>query len=470
MIMQEKTLDYFSIMWDNVIWKIMQWGIYMRKADTTIKYVEPYSIAYEAGIEAGDKLVTINGSDFHDILEYRYLTAEYEVTLEVLKKDGSTEIITVENDYDDLGIEFEEGLIDEAQSCRNKCIFCFIDQLPKGMRETVYFKDDDTRLSFLQGNYVTLTNMSDEEIDRLIKMRVSPINVSVHATEPKLREMMLGNRFAGKCYGIMKKFAQNHICMNCQIVLCPEINDGEHLKRTLNDLAALYPNVNSVSVVPVGLTRYREGLYPIKPFTKETSVKTIELVEKIQKNFLEKLGTRLVYLSDEFYLNAGIEIPESECYEGFPQLENGVGLIASMREEFMSAIDMVGQKKRNIHVSVATGEISYEFIRFLSDKLQDRCEGVKIDVYAIKNDFFGGGVSVSGLVTGGDIIKQLKGRIVTDTLIIPHSMLRDNDNIFLDDVTVLEVEKELNVKIAPVYNDGYEFIEKILGEELDFGG
>lgn len=455
-------------MWDNVVWNIIQWGVLMRKADTTIKYVEPESIAFEAGIEEGDKLITINGSDFHDILEYRYLTAEYEVTLEILKKDGSTEIVTVENDYEDLGIEFAEGLIDEAQSCRNKCIFCFIDQLPKGMRETVYFKDDDTRLSFLQGNYVTLTNMSDEEIDRLIEMRVSPINISVHATEPKLREMMLGNRFAGKCYQIMKKFAENNICMNCQIVLCPEINDGGHLRRTLYDLSELFPSVNSISVVPVGLTRYRDGLYPIKPFTKEISASTIKFVEEIQRDFLNRLGTRLVYLSDEFYLNAGEEIPDSEEYEGFPQLENGVGLIASMREEFNSAVKLVGDRKTSRHVSVATGEISYDFIRNLSDRLQEKRKGLIIDVYAVNNDFFGGGVSVSGLVTGGDIIKQLKDKINTDILIIPQSMLRDNDNIFLDDVTVDDVEKALNVKVIPVYNDGYEFVEKILGEELEF--
>ena len=300
----------------------------MRKVNTTIKYIEPYSIAEDAEIEVGDKLISINGHDFHDILEYRYLTAEYEVTLEILKKDGTTEVITVENDYDDIGIEFEEGLIDEAQSCRNKCIFCFIDQLPKGMRETVYFKDDDTRLSFLQGNYVTLTNMSDEEIDRLIKMRVSPINVSVQATNPELRCKMLNNRFAGKCYDIMKKFAANNIYMNCQIVLCPEINDGKELDRSISELAALFPNVNSVSIVPVGLTRYRDGLYPLKPFTKETSAQTIKQVETWQKKLYDKLGTRLIYLSDEFYLNAELPIPDAEVYEGFPQLENGVGLIA----------------------------------------------------------------------------------------------------------------------------------------------
>ena len=446
----------------------MQWGICMRKADTTIKYIEPNSIAEEAGLESGDKLISINGHDFHDILEYRYLTAEYEVTLEVLKKDGTTEMITVENDYEDLGIEFAEGLIDEAQSCRNKCIFCFIDQLPKGMRETVYFKDDDTRLSFLQGNYVTLTNMSDEEIDRLIKMRVSPINVSVHATDPELRCKMLNNRFAGKCYDIMKRFAENEIYMNCQIVLCPGINDGENLKRTLSDLGALFPNVNSISVVPVGLTRYRDGLYPLTPFTKESSAETIRFVEEIQNEFLENLGTRLVYLSDEFYVDAGIPVPDAESYEGFPQIENGVGLIASMQEEFDSAMRLLPEKKRSRRVSVAPGEIAEGFIKGLTEKIEQACEGVKVDVYPIKNNFFGGGVSVSGLVCGCDIIEQLKDKIQTDTLLIPHSMLRDEDNIFLDDTTVEDVEKALNVKIVPVLNDGYEFVEKILDEELEF--
>ncbi len=438
----------------------------MRKADTTIKYVEPRSIAEEAGLEAGDTLVKINGHDFHDILEYRYLTAEYEVTLEVLKKDGTTEIITVENDYEDIGIEFSDGLIDEAQSCRNKCIFCFIDQLPKGMRETVYFKDDDTRLSFLQGNYVTLTNMSDEEIDRLIKMRVSPINVSVHATNPQLRCKMLNNRFAGKCYNIMKKFAKNNIYMNCQIVLCPEINDKKELDRSISDLAALFPYVSSVSVVPVGLTRYREGLYPLTPFTAESSKAVIEQVEKWQKKLLQKLGTRLIYLSDEFYLNAGIEMPEADEYEGFPQLENGVGLIASMKEEFDAAIKLVN-KKYSRTVAIATGELATPFIGDLAKRLSDKT-GIKISVYPIKNDFFGGGVNVAGLVTGRDLIAQMTDKPKSDILLIPQSMLRDDDNIFLDDTTVAEVENALNMKIEPVLNDGYEFIEKIIGEELEF--
>jgi putative radical SAM enzyme (TIGR03279 family) len=384
-----------------------------------------------------------------------------------LKQDDLIEVITLETDYEDIGIEFGEGLIDEAQSCHNKCIFCFIDQLPKGMRETVYFKDDDTRLSFLQGNYVTLTNMSDEEIDRLIKMRVSPINVSVHATNPELRCKMLNNRFAGKCYDIMKKFAKNNIYMNCQIVLCPGINDGEELDRSISDMADLFPYVNSVSVVPVGLTRYRDGLYPLTPFDEEGSKKTILQVEEWQNKLYDKLGTRLIYLSDEFYLNANIPIPDAENYEGFPQLENGVGLIASMQEEFDAAIKMVKPKDYNRTVSIATGELAAPFISKLANQLSEKT-GVKVSVYAIKNNFFGGGVNVAGLVTGRDLIEQMKDKPRTDIMLIPHSMLRDEDEIFLDDTTLAEVEEALGMKIEPVINDGYEFIEKILGEELEF--
>lgn len=440
----------------------------MRKADTTIKYVTPGSIAEEIGIEPGDKLISINGSDFRDILEYRYLISEYEVVLEVEKTNGDTEMITVENDYEDIGVEFNEALIDTAQSCTNKCIFCFIDQLPRGMRETVYFKDDDTRLSFLQGNYVTLTNMNDDEIDRLINMHVSPINISVHATEPELRKMMMGNRFAGKCFEIMKKFRDNGIYMNCQIVLCPNINDGVHLERSLYDLASLFPYVNSVSVVPVGLTAYREGLCKLTPFTKETAKEVIEQVSAYQSEFLGKLGTRLVYLSDEFYIKAELPEPNAEEYEGFPQLENGVGLVASMREEFMSALKMIKNKPRKRKVMIATGEISGGFISDLSQKFMTAVPGLDIKVKPIKNNFFGGEVNVSGLVCGCDIIEQLKDEEKADELFIPQTMLRDDDEIFLDDTTVSEVEEALGMKLTPVINDGYEFIEKILGEELEF--
>lgn len=440
----------------------------MRKADTTIKYVEPFSPAAQAGLLEGDTILKINGCDFHDILEYRYLTAEYEVELEIKKINGEIEKIVITNDYEDLGIEFKEGLIDEAQSCHNKCIFCFIDQLPKGMRETVYFKDDDTRLSFLQGNYVTLTNLSDEEIDRLIKMRVSPINVSVHATDPELRCKMLNNRFAGKCYNIMKKFSENGIMMNCQIVLCPEINDGKQLDRTIADLEALYPHVNSVSAVPVGLTRYRDGLYKLKPYTKETAAQVIEQVSAHQERLLQTIGTRLIYLSDEFYIKAGLPIPEPDSYEGFPQLENGVGLVASLKEEFDAAIKLVKRKEYSRKsVMMATGEIVGDFISELGAAVQE-ATGIEVRVYPIKNNFFGGEVNVSGLVTGGDIIEQLKDMPKADVLLIPQTMLRDDDEIFLDDTTVSQVEEALGMPLIPVLNDGYEFIEKIIDEELEF--
>ena len=346
----------------------------MKKEDTTIKYVEENSYAYEAGLEPGDKLLTINGNDFRDVLEYRYLLSEPVVTLEVEKKDKTIEIIEIENDYEDIGLVFPDDLIGDAQSCTNKCIFCFIDQLPKGMRETVYFKDDDTRLSFLQGNYVTLTNMSDEDLDRLIKMHVSPINVSVHTTNPKLREMMLHNRFAGKCYSIMQRFAKNHIYMNCQIVLCPGINDRAELDRTISDLSKLYPYVESVSAVPVGLTRYREGLCELTPYTKETSKEVIDQVSAWQEKLLKTLGTRLIYLSDEFYINAGVKVPDSDTYEGFPQIENGVGLVASMREEFYSGLKFAPKEIDDRYVALVTGEMVYDFIKVFAMSL---CQGIK---------------------------------------------------------------------------------------------
>ncbi len=439
----------------------------MHIVNTTIKYVEEGSLAEQAGIQSGDKLLKINDHDVRDVLEYRYLMAEYEVTLEIKKADGTIEVITIENDYDDIGIEFEEELLDTAQSCTNKCIFCFIDQLPKGMRDTVYFKDDDTRLSFLQGNYVTLTNMNDEEIDRLISMRVSPINISVHTTNPELRCMMLNNRFAGKCFDIMKKLYKNKIMMNCQIVLCPDVNDKENLERSLDDMASLYPYVNSISVVPVGLTKYRDGLYPLKPFNKESSKEVVEQVGKIQDELYEKLGTRLVYLSDEFYINADLPIPDAEHYEDFPQIENGVGLVASFREEFEQAITYAKKGDNNRRVILVTGELVYPFITEMAHKVQQKT-GVQTKVYPIKNNFFGGGVNVSGLVCGTDIIEQMRQKTNADVLLIPDSMLRDNDDIFLDDVRVSDIEKELGIKVISVLNDGYDFVEKITGEELEF--
>ena len=440
----------------------------MHHSDTTVGYVEPDSYAYEAGIEAGDRLLTINGHDFRDILEYRYLISEYEVELEVLKKNGDCEKIFIENDYEDLGIEFENALIDTAQSCRNKCIFCFIDQLPPGMRETVYFKDDDTRLSFLQGNYVTLTNLNDEDINRLIAMHISPINISVHTTNPELRVKMLNNKNAGNVFSVMKHFAENNMYMNCQIVLCRGYNDGEELERTIADLVSLYPYVESVSVVPVGLTAYREGLCELKAYDRLSSYEVVKQVEAIQTELLEKIGTRLIYLSDEFYINAKLPIPDAQAYEGFPQLENGVGLVASLKEEFDMGIEYLDYDNKKREVTVVTGELVYGFISGLCERLMQRCNGLEIHCYPIKNNFFGGGVNVSGLVVGSDIKEQLLGKAIGEEIFIPSSMLRAGEDVFLDNMTLDELEKELQTKIIPIDNDGYEFIEKITGKELDF--
>lgn len=430
--------------------------------------VEQESLAEMAGIEPGDRLMLLNGHEVRDVLEYRYLMSEYEIAVTIQKKNGDIEEITIENDYEDIGIEFESGLMDNAKSCTNKCIFCFIDQLPKGMRETVYFKDDDTRLSFLQGNYVTLTNMKEDELQRMIDMHVSPINISVHTTNPELRVKMLNNRFAGKVYDIMKRFSKNNIHMNCQIVLCPGYNDEKELDRTITDIAKLYPYVDSLAIVPVGLTAHREGLCKLCEFDSLGAKKVIEQVGKYQKKYLKKFGTRLVYLSDEFYLKAGVDLPEPEEYEGFPQLENGVGLIPGMEEEFLEAVLRIAKKKRNRRISLATGELAYDFIKSMTERIERAAPGFSAEVFAVKNEFFGGGVNVAGLVCGGDIIKQLKGRITTEELFIPQVMLRDDDELFLDDVTVADLEKALNVKVSAVLNDGYDFVEKLLGEELEF--
>ncbi len=440
----------------------------MNKTDTAVLDVEHGSLAEEAGISAGDILLSVNGHEIRDILEYKFLTAEYEVTVSVKKPNGDIEEIVIENDYEDLGIIFKEDLLSKPQSCRNKCIFCFIDQLPPGMRETVYFKDDDTRLSFLQGNYVTLTNLTDEEIDRLIELRVSPINISVHTTNPELREFMLCNRFAGNLFERMKKLASNGIYMNCQIVLCPGINDGEELERSLRDMASLDGFVQSISVVPVGVTAYRDGLYPIKTFNKTESIAVVHQVEALQNEFLKKSGTRLVYLSDEFYMNGELPVPPAENYEGFPQIENGVGLIASMREEIEIALGMISKKSRTRKVTVATGEIAYPFIRSMCDLIQEKAPGTEICVIGVKNKFFGGKVTVTGLVCGGDLIETLNNKKITEDVLISSSMLKAGEDVFLDDVTLEDAQKALGVRIIPTDNDGFTFVENILGEELEF--
>ncbi|MCX7842699.1 MAG: DUF512 domain-containing protein [Clostridia bacterium] len=425
------------------------------------------SIAQEAGIETGDIVLAINGNKINDIFDYRFLTADEELVIEIEKSNGEVWEIEVEKDeYEDLGIEFSNPMLDEAKSCTNKCLFCFIDQLPKGMRKTLYFKDDDSRLSFLNGNYVTLTNVKDFELDRVIRYRMSPINISIHTTNPDLRIFMLHNRFAADILKKVKKLVNGGITVNCQIVLCRGINDEGELERTLKDLCLLHPGIHSVSVVPVGLTRHREGLMELKPYDGEASEEVIRQVEKWQHKMLVKHGTRVVYLADEFYILAGHELPEYEAYEDFPQIENGVGLIAALKKEFYDFIetaDLPSCKART--VSIATGVSPAAFIRGLSQELENRIQGLKINIFEIKNCFFGENVTVTGLLTGSDLLSQLKGKALGQELLISRSMLRAGEDVLLDDCTVRDLESGLGVKVTAVDNSGKDFVKKVAGIE-----
>lgn len=441
----------------------------MKNKAVVVRDVLPGSIAEEVGIEPGDSIVSINGEEIRDIFDYRFLAANEELTLEVLKKDGEVWEIEMEKDeYEDIGIEFETSMIDEAKSCTNRCIFCFIDQLPKGMRETLYFKDDDSRLSFLTGNYVTLTNMRDEDIARIIKYRMSPINISVHATNANLRVFMLKNRFAGNIMDRIRKLTDSGIVVNCQIVLCRGINDGEELQQSISDLTELYPGVRSISIVPVGITAHREGLEKLTPFDAEASGAVVAQVEGWQSRLLELHGSRVVYLADEFYISAHRSIPGHEHYEDFPQIENGVGLIALLNYEFnqyMEELDpslsFAPQSLRQ--VSIATGVSSYTFIKDMGEKLEQRFKNLKVNTFDIKNRFFGENVTVTGLLTGRDIIAQLKGKDLGQELLLCRSMLRSGEEVLLDDYSIKDIEDELNIKISIVENDGRDFIRKILG-------
>lgn len=446
----------------------------MKTKHARVQCVIPGSIADEAGIEPGDAIVSINGEKVRDIFDYRFLTTSEELSLEIIKGSGEIWEVEIEKDeYEDLGMEFDSSMMDDAKSCTNKCVFCFIDQLPKGMRKTLYFKDDDSRLSFLMGNYVTLTNMKDEEIDRIIKYRMSPINVSVHTTNPDLRVMMLKNKFAGNVMDRIKKLVDQGITVNCQIVLCREINDGAELDRTISDLSELYPGVRSISVVPVGITKYREGLYSLEPFDRESSRNVVAQIEGWQAGLLDKYGSRVVYLADEFYIMSDYEIPEYDAYEDFPQIENGVGLIAQLKHEFEEQLEkasissltcsMMTDAGKKRTVSIATGVSAYKFIREMSDALEQKFRFIKINVYEIINEFFGENVTVAGLLTGRDFVCQLKGKDLGEELLISRSMLKADESIFLDDYTIEMIEKELDIKITPVDNSGEGFIRSVLG-------
>ena len=425
--------------------------------------VDAGSIAEELEIESGDLVVSVNGKKIVDYLDYKFLSTSEEIVLTVKKKNGELYEYEIENPYmEDLGINFKNMLFDNPKSCHNKCIFCFIDQMPKGMRDTLYFKDDDARLSFLYGNYVTLTNMREKDIDRLIEYKISPVNISVHTTNPELRRSMLNNKNAGKIIEHIKKLYDNGIEMNMQVVLCPDINDKEELDKTISDLSQFLPVVRSMSVVPVGLTRCREGLHPLKSFDKETSKAVIEQITKWQEKLMIEHGTRFVYAADEFYVNADMPIPEEDEYEDFPQIENGVGMLASLEAEFMRALNSGMKLQKQQKTIIATGEISAKFIKKLVNLAKMSYNIRDIEVISIKNELFGGKVSVSGLLGATDLFRELKG-LKADRILITESMLKQDEDIFLDDITLEEASKKLGIEIIPVRNDGECFLAALLG-------
>lgn len=440
--------------------------LYLSKNKIKICMVQPGSIAEEAGVEAGDFLVSINNETIKDVFDYRYYQASEELLLEIEKSDGELWEIEIDKDEnEELGLEFEDSLIDGAKSCTNKCIFCFIDQLPKGMRETVYFKDDDSRLSFLTGNYVTLTNVKKEELKRIIHYRMSPINVSVHTTNPDLRRFMLGNRFAGDVLDKIKMLTSNGIEVNCQIVLCRNINDGEELDRTIADLSALAPGIGSISIVPVGISRHRHNLFELEPFDEASCKMVIEQVHKWQAGLLKQKGTRLVYLSDEFYINGQVELPRFKEYEGFPQIENGVGMVAVLEKEVLDSLKhkKCGALPEKRQISIATGRLVKKIILQLVEEIKSKYHGLEVHVYDIENNFFGPNVTVSGLLTGQDIAAQLSGRPLGQELLISRNMLRAGEEVLLDDYTVSQLEGELGVKIRIVDGGGENFVNALIG-------
>ena len=429
-----------------------------------IKNVLPGSIAEELEISAGDKLLAINDQEIEDVFDYHFLANEEYLTVLIEKPDGEQWELEIEKEYEeDLGIEFEQGLMDEYRSCRNKCIFCFIDQMPKDMRETLYFKDDDSRLSFLQGNYVTLTNMSDHDIDRIVRYHLEPINVSFQTTNPELRCKMLHNRFAGEALKKVDRLYEGGITMNGQIVLCKGINDGEELERSIRDLMKYAPQLQSVSVVPVGLSKYRDGLYPLQPFTKEDAKEVLHIIHKWQKKAHEEFGIHFIHGGDEWYILAEEELPEEERYDGYLQLENGVGMLRLLMNEFEEGYESLNGDERDREVSIATGFLAYPYIQRMADRIMEKYPKSKLHVYGIRNDFFGELITVSGLITGQDLIGQLKGKALGEKLLLPCNMLRIEEQDFLDDVTLQDVKDALQVPVDIVKSSGQDFIDAVLG-------
>ncbi|MCC8065495.1 MAG: DUF512 domain-containing protein [Clostridiales bacterium] len=467
----------------------------MKKKTTEhiIKEIVPDSIAEELELEPGDVVLAVNDQEIEDVFDYHYLINEEYLTVRVRKADGEDWELEIEKEYEeDLGIVFESSLMDEYRSCRNHCIFCFIDQMPKGMRETLYFKDDDSRLSFLQGNYVTLTNMSDHDIDRIIRYHLEPINISFHTMNPKLRCEILRNRFAGDVFPKVQRLADAGIEMNGQIVLCRGINDGEELEYSIRELTKYLPYLQSVSVVPVGLTKFRDGLYTLESFTSADAEQVIDTIEAWQEKLYDRYGLHFVHASDEWYILAGRPFPEEERYDGYLQLENGVGMMRLLFEEVEEALqdaqkagavtggDNIGfEPKRpegyedsdadrpcgNIReVSIATGLLAAPFIQELCDRICAQYPRIRCHVYAIRNDFFGELITVSGLITGADLIAQLKEQKLGKELLLSCSMMRSTEQVFLDDISLKELENTLQIPVRIVESDGHDFVRAIIGE------
>lgn len=444
--------------------------LYFEGGDTVsakICYCDEGSIAQELGFSNGDILESINGHEINDVIDYMFYSNAQVLSVCAIM-GGEPVCFEIEKDADEpLGLNFDTYLIDKQRSCKNKCIFCFIDQLPKGLRKTLYFKDDDARLSFLMGNYITLTNLSETDIDRICNMRISPINVSVHTTDPDLRVKMMKNPNAARINEILDRFCKAGITMNCQIVLCKGVNDGENLKKTLLDLKDRYPNVASCSIVPVGLTKFRDGLYPLQPFEKEECKEVVDIITKVSNECKTQFGVRLFYPSDEFFIKGEIPLPDEDYYDGYPQIENGVGLCTSLRTEVIQAVEELEYSDKKCETAIITGVSPASFMQDMVTLITKKRPGLTCKIYPVINDFFGHKITVAGLVTATDIIAQLKDVTLPKRVLIPSSMLRSEQDMFLDSITVGEVEKALNCTLEITYNDGFDLVEKILGERTD---
>lgn len=434
-----------------------------------ISSIKPHSSASRHFVKAGSKLISVNGHEIRDVLDYQFYIDEDVLELVIEKPNGKQRKLTLKNCNGEPGFEFETYLMDKQRRCANNCIFCFIDQLPKGMRESLYFKDDDARLSFLFGNYITLTNLGDKDIDRIIEMHISPVNISVHTMNPELRVKMMGNNRAGKVLGYIKRLADAGIKLNTQLVLCPGYNDGDELTYSLEELGKLYPAVQSIAAVPVGLTCHRDGLANLNPFTKEQSLDVIFRIDSYNSSFLCYNNTNIAFAADEFYLNAGLPLPDCDRYGDFPQLENGVGMWSLLKKEFDEAIDelpesySLGEERK---ITMATGVAAYELMKYIAEKAQKKVKNLHIDVVKIENKLFGERITVAGLLCGNDIADGLKGKELSDEVLIPSVSLRREGDLFLDDMSVEDLAERINTKVTPVETDGYVLLQRILGEEV----